>query len=97
MILAGEVAMAQKRNPIVLIHGLWMTALCWENWVNRYTASGYRVVAKSWPGMDIDINELRRDPTPIAHMGITEIVAIMKTSSVTLMRRPSSSAIPSVA
>jgi pimeloyl-ACP methyl ester carboxylesterase len=75
MILAGEVAMAQKKNPIVLIHGLWMTALCWENWVNRYTASGYRVVAKSWPGMDIDINELRRDPTPIAHMGITEIVA----------------------
>lgn len=67
--------MAVLSNPIVLIHGLWMTALCWENWIARYTAKGYRVVAKSWPGMDIDIDELRRKPSPIANLGITEIVA----------------------
>lgn len=61
-------------HPIVLIHGLWMTSLSWENWIQRYTAQGYRVIAKSWPGMDGDINELRRDPSRIATLGINEIV-----------------------
>ncbi len=66
--------MSQQPNSIVLIHGLWMTSLSWENWITRYTAHGYRVIAKSWPGMDRDIDELRRDPLSIATLGITEIV-----------------------
>jgi pimeloyl-ACP methyl ester carboxylesterase len=66
--------MPAKRHPIVLIHGLWMTALCWENWVRRYSELGCEVIAKSWPGMDVDIDELRRDPSPIATLGINEIV-----------------------
>lgn len=67
--------MPDKSHPIVLIHGLWMTALCWENWIKRYRANGRRVIASSWPGMDTSIEELRRDPSPIANLGITEIVA----------------------
>ena len=66
--------MSQSPHPIVLIHGLWMTARSWENWVTRYAGLGYRVIAKSWPGMDADIAELRRDPSPIATLGINEIV-----------------------
>ena len=66
--------MSQPAYPVVLIHGLWMTSRSWENWVTRYTAQGYQVIAKSWPGMDVDIEELRRDPSPIATLGITEIV-----------------------
>lgn len=66
--------MSQRPDSIVLVNGLWMTALCWENWVKRYTAKGFRVIAKSWPGMDVDIDELRRDPSPIATLGVTEIV-----------------------
>lgn len=62
-------------SSIVLIHGLWMTALSWENWVARYTEQGHSVIAKSWPGMDIDIEELRRNPDPIARLGIDDIVA----------------------
>ena len=61
-------------KTIVLIHGLWMTALSWEKWVAHYTSLGYRVIAESWPGLGGDIQELRRDPTPIAGLGITEIV-----------------------
>src|SRR5438445_13234064 len=69
-----EINMPQQPNSIVLINGLWMTALCWENWVERYTQKGFRVIAKSWPGMDIDINELRHNPARIAKLGIAEIV-----------------------
>jgi pimeloyl-ACP methyl ester carboxylesterase len=61
-------------ESIVLIHGLWMTALSWEHWVERYEDRGFNVIARSWPGMDGDIDELRRDPSGIEHLGIEEIV-----------------------
>jgi pimeloyl-ACP methyl ester carboxylesterase len=32
------------------------------------------VIARSWPGMDTDIDELRRDPARIAALGISEVV-----------------------
>src|SRR5206468_5185858 len=44
------------------------------HWVNRYTQAGYRVIARSWPGMDGDIEALRADPSAIEHLGIEEIV-----------------------
>jgi pimeloyl-ACP methyl ester carboxylesterase len=67
---------AQDAAPdtIVLIHGLWLTALSWERWVDRYKVRGMRVVAPSWPGMDGDIADLRRDPSAVAGLGVTEIV-----------------------
>ena len=39
---------AMDRAPdstIVLIHGLWMTPLSWENWIRRYEHAGHRVLA----------------------------------------------------
>jgi alpha-beta hydrolase superfamily lysophospholipase len=61
-------------NTVVLINGLWMTALCWEHWIPRYEQRGYRIIARSWPGMEGDIEEIRRDPSSIAGLGLTEIV-----------------------
>jgi pimeloyl-ACP methyl ester carboxylesterase len=69
-----EASQQEAPNTVVLIHGLWMSALSWENWVDRYTKRGYRVIARSWPGMEGDIDELRRDPSGIEHLGIAEIV-----------------------
>lgn len=60
-------------DTIVLIHGLWMTPLSWEHWVEHYSKRGYRVIAPSWPGMELDIAQLRRDPSPIARLGAAEI------------------------
>jgi pimeloyl-ACP methyl ester carboxylesterase len=64
------------RSPktIVLIHGLWMTPLSWEKWIDRYQNAGYEVLAPAWPGMDGDIDALRADPSAIEHLGIEEIV-----------------------
>jgi pimeloyl-ACP methyl ester carboxylesterase len=61
-------------NTIVLIHGLWLTALSWEHWVERYSAKGFRIVARSWPGMEGSIEALRRDPSAITGLGVGEIV-----------------------
>jgi pimeloyl-ACP methyl ester carboxylesterase len=61
-------------NTIVLVHGLFMTPLCWEHWIDRYQRQGYRVLAPAWPGMDGDIEILRRDPTPIANIDTRAIL-----------------------
>ena len=60
-------------DTIVLIHGLWLTALSWEHWIGRYRARGYRVLAPNWPGLDATIEELRRKPSAMARLGVTEI------------------------
>jgi alpha-beta hydrolase superfamily lysophospholipase len=61
-------------DTIVLIHGLWMTPLSWEHWIERYSQRGYHVLAPAWPGMDGDIEALRADPSGIENLGIEEII-----------------------
>ena len=62
------------KPPIVLIHGMWMTPLSWEHWVSHYTDRGHRVLAPAWPGLDAEPEQLRRDPTPLRGIGITDVV-----------------------
>ena len=33
---------ATPARTIVLIHGLWMTPLSWEHWIERYEAAATR-------------------------------------------------------
>jgi alpha-beta hydrolase superfamily lysophospholipase len=61
-------------TTIVLIPGLWMTALSWEHWVKHYTDKGYCVIAANWPGIEGGIEQLRRDPSSFANLGLTEVV-----------------------
>src|SRR5450755_2506695 len=72
--MTGTTSDSPAVDTVVLIHGLWMSALSWEHWVTRYQNQGYKVVARSWPGMDGDIDALRRDPSATAGLGVTEIV-----------------------
>jgi non-heme chloroperoxidase len=60
-------------DTIVLIHGLWLTPLSWEKWIDHYQSKGYNVLAPSWPGMDREIDDVRRDPKPYARLGVGEI------------------------
>jgi pimeloyl-ACP methyl ester carboxylesterase len=61
-------------DSIVLIHGMWMTPLSWEHWIDHYTGRGHRVLAPAWPGLDAEPEQLRRDPSPLRGLGITEVV-----------------------
>jgi pimeloyl-ACP methyl ester carboxylesterase len=61
-------------KTIVLIHGLWMTPLSWENWIERYGGRGYEVLAPPWPGMDVGVEQLRNDTSAIETLGIGEIL-----------------------
>ncbi len=72
--MTGDTRHPKTADTIVLIHGLWMTPLSWEHWIDRYTTRGYRVLAPAWPGMDGDIDDFRRDPSTVDHIGVEEIV-----------------------
>src|SRR5437660_6811184 len=61
-------------TTIVLVPSLWMTALCWEHWVKHYSDKGYCVIAANWPGMEGDIEQLRRDPSSFASLGLEDVV-----------------------
>src|SRR3954453_6306809 len=71
---AGMNSTEKSPDTVVLIHGLWMTALSWEHWVERYEARGFRVIARSWPGMEGDIDALRADTSAIDDLGIEDIL-----------------------
>ena len=58
--------------PIVLIHGLWMTARSWDHWVDRFRAKGYEVIVPTYPGFEIEVEALREKPEIIAEASVPE-------------------------
>lgn len=79
------VATTDSPKPsILLIHGLWMTPLSWEDWISHYQSLGYQVFAPGWPGVDDRTpQEIRKNSTPMNGKSIGDIVekyeAIIKT------------------
>ena len=65
--------MPRKPLSIVLIHGLWMTPHSWKPFVKYYEALGYRVAAPAWPRLKGSIEDLRREPSVLAGLGVLEI------------------------
>ncbi|MEV0066400.1 alpha/beta hydrolase [Amycolatopsis sp. NPDC050768] len=65
---------ADEADTIVLVHGLWVNPRSWEGWKHHYEARGYRVFTPAWPGLDREVEELRRDPAGIAGVGLREVV-----------------------
>lgn len=41
--------MSNVTAPIVLIHGLWLSADSWRGWIDRYRCAGHVVHAPDWP------------------------------------------------
>jgi pimeloyl-ACP methyl ester carboxylesterase len=66
-----------KSTTVVLIHGLWMTPLAWEHWVERYAARGLTVLTPGYPGIgqgEAGLQALRANPDAVAGVGVREIM-----------------------
>jgi pimeloyl-ACP methyl ester carboxylesterase len=61
-------------TTIILINGLWISALSWELWTQHYTDKGYRVIASDWPGREGGIDQLRLNPSNFASLGLADVV-----------------------
>jgi pimeloyl-ACP methyl ester carboxylesterase len=61
-------------STIVFIHGGWVTPSCWDPFVSFFESKGYRCLAPAWPGKERSVDAIRADPSPLAGLGIGEIV-----------------------
>lgn len=61
-------------RTVVFIHGGWVTPRCWDPFVAYFEARGYRCLAPAWPGKDRSVEAIRADPSPLAGLGIRQIV-----------------------
>jgi alpha-beta hydrolase superfamily lysophospholipase len=61
-------------DTVVFVHGLWMTPLSWQGWMDRFRGFGFEVLAPAWPKVEGTPAEIRNDPERIANVGIAEIL-----------------------
>ena len=76
-----EICMTTENTPeqaapdtIVLVHGLWVTPRSWEHWIEHYEGKGYRVIAPAYPGLEVEVEALNEDPSPIEALTIPGVV-----------------------
>src|ERR687894_428873 len=61
-------------DTIVLVHGLWVTPRSWEHWIERYEGRDYRVLAPAYPGLEVEVEALNEDPSPIEALTVPAVV-----------------------
>lgn len=64
---------AGMRAPIVFVHGLWLHAESWNNWIDLFRANGYDARAVAWPGDSDTTEATRRNASAVAGYGVREI------------------------
>ena len=55
--------------PVVLVHGLWLHASSWDNWMTLLQERGYQPVAPGWPGDSATPEQTRENPESAANHG----------------------------
>jgi pimeloyl-ACP methyl ester carboxylesterase len=60
--------------PVLFIHGLWLHATSWADWIDLYREAGYEASAPGWPGDPETVQEARDNPESIADHGIDDVV-----------------------
>jgi pimeloyl-ACP methyl ester carboxylesterase len=68
-------------DTIVLVHGFWVTPRSWEQWIERYEAKGFRVLAPAYPGfeVEVEVEALNGDPSPIEQVTVPQIIEHLET------------------
>jgi pimeloyl-ACP methyl ester carboxylesterase len=51
-----------------------MTPRSWEHWRERAEGRGYRTLAPAWPGMEVEVEALNADPSPLEELDVDTIV-----------------------
>jgi pimeloyl-ACP methyl ester carboxylesterase len=64
--------MSERPDTVVLVHGLWMTPRSWEHWKTHYERQGLKVLTPAYPGFEIEVEALRKNPQIIADLTVPE-------------------------
>ncbi len=60
--------------PLIFIHGAWLSARSWENYVDYFDECGFAVSAPEWPRKRGDVEGMRETAGASAGLGVQEIV-----------------------
>jgi non-heme chloroperoxidase len=63
-------ANASDRTPVVFVHGLWLLAGSWDNWVGAFEEAGYAALSPGWPGDPESVAEAKANPDLFAQQTI---------------------------
>ena len=79
-----------KSQTLVFIHGMYMTPLCWEKWVDYFQARGYHCLAPAWPGRDRPIEELRQSGpnSPLSQLTLRDVTEHLAKTNMGLGEKP---------
>jgi pimeloyl-ACP methyl ester carboxylesterase len=81
-------ANTSTKNPIVFVHGLWLHAESWNQWMKFFRGYGYQAVAASWPGDSENTKATRKNPDALAGYGVAEIADHIARQLKTFGRKP---------
>ncbi|MEM9133327.1 MAG: alpha/beta fold hydrolase [Actinomycetota bacterium] len=76
------------RQPVVLVHGLWLLAGSWSRWEHFLTERGYAPLALDWPGEPRTVEAARSDPELLAGTGIQQVADRAEAAIEGLTRQP---------
>ena len=61
------------RQPVVLVHGLWLLAGSWDLWRSHLERSGYAPVVVDWPGEPADFDAARIDSSALIGTSVVDL------------------------
>ncbi|HZA58901.1 MAG TPA: alpha/beta hydrolase [Solirubrobacterales bacterium] len=80
-----EAANKSGSTPVVFIHGLWVLASSWDNWVEFFKEAGYAPLTPDWPGDPETVEQARANPEAFAGQKLgqvadhtTEVIAALE-------------------
>jgi non-heme chloroperoxidase len=68
-----EAANASGHTPVVFIHGLWVLAGSWANWVDFFKQAGYAPLTPDWPDDPETVAEARANPNVLAKKTLKQV------------------------
>lgn len=64
---------ASGKPTILFIHGLWLLAGSWTNWVDWFEKAGFAAVAIDWPGDPETVAAAHANPGSMSKRSVTEV------------------------
>ena len=64
---------ATGRQPVVLVHGLWLLAGSWDAWRTVFEEHGYAAMAVDWPGDQADHAAAHANADSLSGVGVGQV------------------------
>ena len=75
-------------TPVVFMHGLWLHATGWADWIEMFRSAGYDPIAPGYPGDGASVQETRSHPERLAGLGIDDLTAAYTKAIAALPAKP---------